>query len=143
MNILNHNEISKVSNFDLDEDYGVDYFWNGIARWLNENVGTPWKSGQDMVNDPNGVLYACMEAGQHYGEIEKIFKPFPNQPKGITQAEWGSRQRPVAIVDGEVIGVDIELGEITEGGISKPVLKVMSPECVDYFIVLPNQIKTA
>jgi len=136
MPLLNHSEINTMSQFDIDEEYGVPHFWDGIAKWMHQHLGTPWLSGQDMVNA--GVRYACMEAGQHYYEIDSRFIPYRCQD-GVEVREWGSvRDRKVAVVDDEVVGADVIVGRICIPGEFQRMVKVMSTECVDYFIFFPR-----
>lgn len=136
MDLFNHSEISTVSQSDMDQEYGVPYFWDGIAKWMNQHLGTPWRTGQEMIQ--HGVRYACMEAGQHYGAIDEQFIPYINQD-GIEEAEWGSvKNRKVAKVGDEVVGVDVEVGRVRWPNKFQRLVKVMSPECVDYFIEFPK-----
>jgi len=136
MDLFNHSEISTMSQFDMDQEYGVPYFWDGIAKWMNQHLGTPWRTGQEMIQ--HGVRYACMEAGQHYGEIDEQFIPYINQD-GVEEAEWGSvKNRKVAKVDDEVIGVDVVVGRVRYPNQFQRMVKVMSPECVSYFIEFPK-----
>lgn len=136
MDLFNHPEISTMSDFEMNEEYGVPYFFDGIAKWMNTHFGTPWKTGQEMIQ--HGVRYACMESGQHYGTIEDQFIPYTCQD-GVEEADWGSVQnRKVAIVDGEVIGVDVVVGRVRYPNKFQRMIKVMSPECVDYFIEFPK-----
>ena len=132
--LFNHPEISTMSQFDINEDYGVPYFWNGIAAWMNQHLGTPWKTGQEMIDA--GVRYSCMEAGQHYGTIDEQFIPYIGQD-GVEERIWGGNKRKVAIVNDEVIGVDVVIGRVALPNKHQRLLKVMSPECVDYFIEFP------
>ena len=136
MDLFNHSEISTMSQFDMDQEYGVPYFWDGIAKWMNQHLGTPWRTGQEMIQ--HGVRYACMEAGDQYGVIDDQFIPYINQD-GVEEEEWGSvKNRKVAKVDGEVIGVDVVVGRVTLPNQFQRMVKVMSPECVDYFIEFPK-----
>lgn len=136
MDLFNHSEISTMSQFDMDQEYGVPYFWDGIAKWMNQHLGTPWRTGQEMIQ--HGVRYACMEAGPHYDVIDNQFIPYINQD-GVEEEEWGSvKNRKVAKVDDEVIGVDVVVGRVTLPNQFQRMVKVMSPECVDYFIEFPK-----
>ena len=136
MDLFNHSEISTMSQFDMDQECGVPYFWDGIAKWMNQHLGTPWRTGQEMIQ--HGVRYACMEAGDQYGVIDDQFIPYINQD-GVEEEEWGSvKNRKVAKVDGEVIGVDVVVGRVTLPNQFQRMVKVMSPECVDYFIEFPK-----
>ena len=87
--LFNHPEISTMSQFDINEDYGVPYFWNGIAAWMNQHLGTPWKTGQEMIDA--GVRSSCMEAGQHYGTIDEQFIPYIGQD-GVEERIWGGNK---------------------------------------------------
>ena len=136
MDLFNHSEISTVSQFDMDQEYGVPYFWDGIAKWMNENLGTPWKTGQEMIQ--SGVRYACQESGGHYNTIEEQFMPYTWQ-RGVVESDWGSvKDRKVAKVDDEVIGIDVVIGRVTSPNAFQRMVKVMSPECVSYFIAFPK-----
>ena len=136
MDLFNHSEISTVSQSDMDQEYGVPHFWDGIAAWMNQHLGTPWRTGQEMIQ--HGVRYACMESGQHYGAIDEQFIPYIWQD-GVEEEEWGSvNHRKVAKVDGEVIGVDVVVGRVATPNQFQRMVKVMSTECVDYFIEFPK-----
>ena len=136
MDLFNHSEISTMSQFDMDPEYGVPYFYDGIAKWMNQHLGTPWKTGQEMIQ--HGVRYACQEDGQHYGTIDDQFIPYTCQD-GVEESDWGSvKNRKVAKVDGEVIGVDVVIGRVRYPNQFQRMVKVMSPECVSYFIEFPK-----
>ena len=139
--MFNNKEITTMSDFDIHPEWGVQYFWDGIAAWMNKHLGTPWLNAQEMIDV--GVRYACAEAGQHYYSIDDSFVPYSCQD-GVEIAKWGGSDRKVAKWNGEVVGVDVEIGRVwkQKPGEFQRLLKVMSPECIDYFILFPKLKKS-
>lgn len=137
--MFNNAEITTMSDFDIHPEWGVQYFWDGIAAWMNKHLGTPWLNAQEMIDA--GVRYACAEAGQHYHTIDDAFIPYTNQ-SGVEVAKWGGSDRDVAKWNGEVVGVDVVIGRVRWPNEFQRLLKVMSPECIDYFILFPKLKKS-
>lgn len=133
MKLFNHSEVNTLSQFDMDEEFGVPYFWDGIAQWLHTHHGASYKTGHDMIHA--GIQYVCEEAGSYYDMIDSEFIQEQDQ-HGIESEVWGSCKREVAKVDDEVVGVDVCMGYIMIEGNKHRLLKVMSPECVSYFVAL-------
>ena len=140
--MFDNKEITTMSDFDIHPEWGVQYFWDGIAAWMNKYLGTPWLNAQEMIDA--GVRYACAEAGQHYYSIDASFVPYSCQD-GVEEADWGSvKNRKVAKWHGEVVGVDVVIGRVwkQKPGEFQRLVKVMSPECVSYFILFPKLKKS-
>ena len=73
-----------------------------------------------------------------YNTIEEQFMPYTWQ-RGVVESDWGSvKDRKVAKVDDEVIGIDVVIGRVTSPNAFQRMVKVMSPECVSYFIAFPK-----
>ena len=135
------NQVTRFSQSDLCPDYGVPYFWEGLSKWIGQSITSRITCPQDMID--NRVVYICEEAGDDtgslYNEIVSKYLVQKLHLSNVTKDFWGmgrTKRKTLAVVDNETIGIDVELYTLSLDGTKHKVLRVMSPECVCYLLLL-------